>query len=40
MSRAGVLGGQLAMASEWPAELSAQAGFLEKTLAVMARARC
>jgi hypothetical protein len=36
-SRADVLGGQLAEASGWPAELSAQAGFLEKTLAAMAR---
>jgi hypothetical protein len=40
MSQAGVLGGQLAEASGWPAELSARAGFLEKTLAAMARARC
>jgi hypothetical protein len=37
-SQADVLGGQLAEASGWPAELSARAGFLEKTLAVMARA--
>jgi hypothetical protein len=39
-SRAGVLGGQLAEASGWPAEPSARAGFLEKTLAAMARAWC
>jgi hypothetical protein len=39
-SRADVLGGQLAEASGCPAELSARAGFLEKTLAVMARAWC
>jgi hypothetical protein len=39
-SRADVLGGQLAEASGWPAELSARAGFLEKTLAAMARAWC
>ena len=39
-SRADVLGGQLAEAMERPAELSARAGFLEKTLAAMARARC
>uniref|UniRef100_A0A804R3U1 Lactoylglutathione lyase / glyoxalase I family protein n=1 Tax=Zea mays TaxID=4577 RepID=A0A804R3U1_MAIZE len=39
-SRADVLGGQLAEASGWPAELSARAGFLEKTLAAIARARC
>jgi hypothetical protein len=32
--------GQLAEASGWPAELSARAGFLEKTLAAMARAWC
>jgi hypothetical protein len=37
---ADVLGGQLAEASGWPAELSARAGFLEKTLAAMARAWC
>jgi hypothetical protein len=40
MSRADVLGGQLAEASGWPAEPSARAEFLEKTLAVMARALC
>jgi hypothetical protein len=39
-SLADVLGGQLAEASGWPAEPSAQAGFLEKTLAAMARAWC
>ena len=38
VSRADVLGGQLAEASGWPAEPSARAGFLEKTLAAMARA--
>jgi hypothetical protein len=37
-SRADVLGGQLAEASGWPAEPSARAGFLKKTLAAMARA--
>jgi hypothetical protein len=40
MSRADVLGGQLAGASGWPAEPSAQAGFLEEALAAMARAWC
>jgi hypothetical protein len=40
MSRADVLGGQLVEASGWPAESSARVGFLEKTLAAMARARC
>jgi hypothetical protein len=40
MSRACVLGGQLAEASGWSAELSARAGFLEETLAAMARAWC
>jgi hypothetical protein len=35
-SRAGVLGGQLAEASERPAEPSARAGFLEESLAAMA----
>jgi hypothetical protein len=39
-SRADVLGGQLTEASGWPAELSLRAKFLEKTLAVMARAQC
>jgi hypothetical protein len=38
MSWAGVLGGQLAEASGWPAEPSARAVFLEETLAVIARA--
>jgi hypothetical protein len=36
MSRADVLGGQLAEASGRPAEPSAWAGFLEETLAAMA----
>jgi hypothetical protein len=40
MSRAGVLGGQLAEASGRPAEPSARAGFLEETLAAMARVWC
>jgi hypothetical protein len=40
MSQADVLGGQLAEASGQAAELSARAGFLEETLAAMARARC
>jgi hypothetical protein len=40
MSRADVLGGQLAEASGRPAEPSARAGSLEETLAVMARAWC
>jgi hypothetical protein len=40
MSRAGVLRGQLAEASGRPAEPSARAGFLEETLAAMARAWC
>jgi hypothetical protein len=39
-SRAGVLGGHLAEASARPAEPSARAGFLEETLAAMARAWC
>jgi hypothetical protein len=39
-SRADVLGGQLAEASGWPAESSARAGFLEKTLAAVAWAWC
>jgi hypothetical protein len=39
-SRAGVLGGQLAEASGRLAEPSARAGFLEETLAAMARAWC
>jgi hypothetical protein len=40
MSRAGVLGGQLAEASGRPAEPTARAGFLEETLAAMAQAWC
>jgi hypothetical protein len=40
MSRADVLGGALAEASGRPAEPSAQAGFLEETLAAMARVWC
>jgi hypothetical protein len=40
MSRADVLGGQLAKATKRPAEASAQAGTLEETLAAMAQARC
>jgi hypothetical protein len=40
MSRADVLGGQLAEAMERPVEPSARVGFLEETLAAMAQARC
>jgi hypothetical protein len=40
MSRVDVLGGQLAEALGWPTEPSARAGFLEETLAAMARAWC
>jgi hypothetical protein len=40
VSRADVLGGQLAEATERPAEVSARAGTLEETLAAMAQARC
>jgi hypothetical protein len=40
MSQARVLGGQLAEASGRPAEPSTRAGFLEETLAAMARAWC
>jgi hypothetical protein len=40
LSRAEVLGGQLAEASEQPAEASARAGTLAKSLAVRAQARC
>jgi hypothetical protein len=40
MSRAYVLGGQLAEATERPVEVSARAGTLEETLAAMAQARC
>ena len=39
MSRADVLGGQLAEATERPVKPSARAGFLEETLAAMAQAR-
>jgi hypothetical protein len=40
MSRADVLGGQLAEATERPVKPSAGAGFLEETLAAMAQAQC
>jgi hypothetical protein len=40
MSQAEVLGGQLAVATERPAEVSARVGTLEETLAAMAQARC
>jgi hypothetical protein len=40
MSRAEVLGGQLAEATERPAEASAWAGALAESLAVRAQARC
>src|SRR5688572_28514010 len=40
MSRADVLGGQQAEATERPAEASARAGTLEETLAAMAQAWC
>jgi hypothetical protein len=40
MSRADVLGGQLAEATERPVEPSARAGFLEETPTTMAQARC
>jgi hypothetical protein len=40
MSRAGVLGGQLAEATGRPVEPSARAGFLEETLAAMAWGWC
>jgi hypothetical protein len=40
MSRADVLGGQLAEATERPVEPSARAGFLEETPATMAQAWC
>jgi hypothetical protein len=40
MSRADVLGGQLAEALGRPTEPSARAGFLEETLAAMARVWC
>jgi hypothetical protein len=38
MSRADVLGGQLAEATERPVEVFARAGTLTETLAMMARA--
>jgi hypothetical protein len=40
MSRADVLRGQLAEATERPVEPSARAGFPEETLAAMAQAWC
>jgi hypothetical protein len=40
MSRADVLGGQLAEATKWLVKPSARAGFLEETLVAMAHARC
>jgi hypothetical protein len=40
VSRADVLGGQLAEATERPVEMFAQARTLEETLAAMAQARC
>jgi hypothetical protein len=40
VSRADVLEGQLAEATEWPVEMFARAGTLEETLAAMAQARC
>jgi hypothetical protein len=40
MSRAEILGGQLAEATERPAEASARAGTLAENLAVGAQARC
>ena len=40
MSRTDVLGGQLAEATERPVKSFARAGFLEETLAAMARAWC
>jgi hypothetical protein len=40
MSRADVLGGQLAEAMERPVDVSARAGTLTETLAMMARAWC
>jgi hypothetical protein len=40
MSRAGVLGGQLAEASGRPTEPSARAGFLKEALAAMALTWC
>jgi hypothetical protein len=40
VTRAEVLGGQLAVATERPAEVSARVGTLEETQAAMAQARC
>jgi hypothetical protein len=40
VSRAKVLGGQLAVATERPAKASAWVGTLEETLAAVAQARC
>jgi hypothetical protein len=40
MSRAGVLGGQLAEAMERPVQPSTWAKFLEEILAAMAQAQC
>jgi hypothetical protein len=40
VSRADVLGGQLAESTERPVEVSARAGTLAETLAAMAQARC
>jgi hypothetical protein len=40
MSRANVLEGQLAEATERPVEPPARVGFLEETPATMAQARC
>jgi hypothetical protein len=40
VSRADVLGGQLAEATERPVEVSARAETLAETLVMMARARC
>jgi hypothetical protein len=40
MSRAGVLGGQLAEATERPVQPSTRARFLEEILAAMAQAQC
>jgi hypothetical protein len=40
VSRAEVLGGQLAEATERPTEVSARAGALAETRVAMAQARC
>jgi hypothetical protein len=40
MSRAGVLGGQLAEATERPVQPSTRARFLEEILTAMAQAQC